>query len=452
MMEEPSRTLRQRLLSGGFWVIAGRLVTITTTLVLNAVLARILTLEQYGAYVKAFSIMSVAILIGRMGMAAAVVRVVAEAMGRGRSGQARSWVRLSLTWSLAGTILVATAIRFSVGSWLADDVFHSVVLASALGALAAWIAIQNLQVVMSEVFRGFQDYRSASVFGGSLTGILAAASLTGIWLLGKSAELHQVLWILAGAAMISMVGGVWLLARRVSRLGPPEPVSSSHMFHLAGPLWINGLLAYVLNQADIWILGSYYPDEALAPYGAAARIVALVAMPMILTNMVVAPIIAELYFQDGQKGRLERVLRTTAMVAGAPAFLILLVFVFFGSDIMVLIFTELYRAGGPIVGILSVGKLSQVLVGAAAMTLSMSGNQKILLRITMVTSALTVLAAWLAVDRFGPLGVASAISSGVVFQSVATWLAARRQTGLWTHIRLPGRSDWSEIREIIGKR
>ena len=69
-------TLRQRLLSGGFWVLAGRLVTIGDTLALNPVLVRILTLEQYGAYVKAFSIMSVAILVSSLGMSSAVVRVV----------------------------------------------------------------------------------------------------------------------------------------------------------------------------------------------------------------------------------------------------------------------------------------------------------------------------------------------------------------------------------------
>jgi O-antigen/teichoic acid export membrane protein len=91
--------------------------------------------------------------------------------------------------------------------------------------------------------------------------------------------------------------------------------------------------------------------------------------------------------------------------------------------------------------LLSVGKLVNVWTGSCGMTLIMTGHQTPLMRITIVTSVLTVIGAILAVGRFGMVGVAAVVSGGTVAQNLAMWLAARSYCGLWTHAGLPRLAD-----------
>ncbi len=49
-------TLRRRLVSGSTWAIGGKIVAATIGLVTNGVLTRLLTKQEFGVYLLAFSI------------------------------------------------------------------------------------------------------------------------------------------------------------------------------------------------------------------------------------------------------------------------------------------------------------------------------------------------------------------------------------------------------------
>ncbi|NIR58784.1 MAG: flippase, partial [Gammaproteobacteria bacterium] len=58
----------------------------------------------------------------------------------------------------------------------------------------------------------------------------------------------------------------------------------------------------------------------------------------------VPPYIAELYAR-GEKRRLERILRQTAALAGIPAIVVLVAFIFFGGPILGTFYPDSYAAG-----------------------------------------------------------------------------------------------------------
>jgi Na+-driven multidrug efflux pump len=62
-------------------------------------------------------------------------------------------------------------------------------------------------------------------------------------------------------------------------------------------------------------------------------------MPLLIVNLVLPPIVAEMYAQ-GQRGRLERTLRTFSTLAGIPSLLVLLVFMLLGGSILGLVYGE----------------------------------------------------------------------------------------------------------------
>jgi len=439
--DPPGRpSLKERLLRGGFWILSGKVITAASTLVISALVTKLLPREAEAAYFLGDRLIWLVAMVSLLGANTAVVRLVAEAMGTGRPGRARGAVGLAFRLTLTGLAFVLALLLFGGGRWLALMVWRSEELASVIGVVAVWGAVHSLQILTSESFRGFQDLRMATLFGGVITGLLTVSVLGLAWATGRPITLREVMTVFVVSAGISLLSGLPVLRRQMKRLGPAESVPGREMLGISLPLWINGLFAWGLTQCDLLILGMFGSDEQIAVYGGAAKLVSLVLMSLMLVNLLVPPFVAELYAR-GERVRLERMLRLTATLAGLPAFGVLAVYLLFGSPLLAFVYEDAYRGGATILAILSVGRLVHVCTGSAAITLSMTGHQGALVRITLVTSVVTVGLAYLAGRQFGPVGIATAISAGVIVQNVSAWWAARRCTGMWTHIGIPGRDD-----------
>jgi O-antigen/teichoic acid export membrane protein len=429
----------------------GKAVTGASSLLVNAMIARLLAVESVGVYNLAFSIAMFSSMLAQMGMNRAVIRLVAESVGSGRPGRARAAIRIVFAFGLGGSVAVGALLAFGIGPWLANAVFESEALAAIMTGVGVWTAFLALQTLVSETFRGFQNLKLAAVYGGVVSGVLCAVVFLLGWLLWTATTLEVVVWVTIAALAVSLVLAAFALRRRVRALGSPEPMALREVTEIAWPLLVTNLVAHALMQADVWLLGAFGTETELGIYGMTVRLVRLVAIPLMIINLLVPPFVAELYFA-GDRGRLQRVLRGTATLAGLPAAVVLLGFILFGGPILGLVFGEEYRQGALVLTVLSLGRLVQVWSGSCQTALSMTGHQKALMRITAVNGLLTLAAMYFAVRSFGMPGVAVAASAGVVVQSLSAWIAARKLTGLWTHAGIPTRAEIEELRRRLLRR
>ena len=95
-------------------------------------------------------------------------------------------------------------------------------------------------------------------------------------------------------------------------------VGAKEVLDDAIPFLAIALTALVLLSADVFILARLGSPEEVALYGMVSRLVTLVVMPLLVVNLVMPPIVAEMYAQ-GRTGRLERTLRTFSTLAGVPS-------------------------------------------------------------------------------------------------------------------------------------
>jgi len=440
-------SLNRRLLAGGFWVISGKVVTAGCDALSTVLLVRLLSEGEFGAYGLAFSLSLGGALLAQIGTQQAIVRLVAQAIGEGRGGMARAAVRSVFRLCAVGTAGVAAVLLFGGGHWLAHDLWNSPTLSSVIVTVTAWVVVSSFQVLTSEVFRGFQDLLRATIYGGVVNRVLILLTLSVLWIEGIQIRLQGVVAISAGATAVSLALGVLALRRRLRELPAVEPLPSRDVMSIATPLWINGVATFVLIQFDLWILGAFLPENELAIYFAATRLVVLVTLGLMLVTLVVPPFIAELYF-TGERRRLERLLRTTATVAGLPAIVVLIVFIFAGGSVLGFLYTDPYRAAAPILAVLSIGRLVNVLAGSAGVTMSMTGHQRYLMAITVSTGVVSIAASLLVVRPYGAIGVAIVAGGSAAVRGVAMWLVTKRVTGMWTHVAVP---RLSEVRALLGR-
>lgn len=446
-LASPAPALRERLLSGGAWALVGRTGAAFSQVAINALLARLLSPQDLGTYFLAFSVISLGSVAGWLGLDQAGVRFVAESLGLGEYRRARQSVGKVVWFGLLGATGVGLAYLL-VGDLIGERLFHSPALVAVTGLVAAWMAITSLQSLVASTFRGFHDIRLAAVFGASVSGIgllpggLMVLSLGFVLLLEGSSSLALVLLLAILAGITSALTAGLMLHRKTAALPPrgEDDVRASEMLRVAWPLLVTNLTLFAITQVDIWILGAFRSSEEVAVYGAAARVVLLVAMPLQIMNAVVPPLIAEMYAQ-GRERALERTLRPMATLAGIPALVVLVGFILLGGPLLGLVYGEYFSAGARVLVLLSVGQIVSVWVGSCAITLAMTGRQALLMGITLSCGVATVLAGLALVGGYGSEGVAVAAAGGLALQNLLLWLAARYAIGIWTHLgfaALPG--------------
>jgi O-antigen/teichoic acid export membrane protein len=419
-------------------------------IVTTGLLARMLSEQELGAYFLALTIVSLGAVVGSLGLPKTVVRLVAENMGVGRPERARRVIRAVLGLGVLATLGISLAYLFG-GELVSEHLFHSALLVEVTGLLAGWIAIAVVQEITAETFRGFHDIRLATLLGGLATagksgGLIMRVLLLGVlvllWVRSEQTSLATVILVCIGSGSVSVVLSLWLLYSKVSSLGSSEgtedeeSVSAKEVLDDAIPFLGIALTSFVLLSADIWILGALDSERAVAVYGAASRLVLFVAMSLLLVNLVLPPIVAEMYAQ-GQTGRLERTLRTFSTLAGVPSLLVLLVFMLLGGPILGLVYSKpLYHSDTAVLVllILSAAKLTAVWSGSCGLVLQFTGYQSSMLRVSVLTSPLFFIVAILATQRYGPVGVACAVAVTAALQNVIMVLLAKRKTGMWTHV------------------
>jgi O-antigen/teichoic acid export membrane protein len=449
--------LSRRLLSGSVWAFGGKIGVTALSVITNGLLARMLSPREFGTYFLVFSIIQVGAVIGAFGLPKTIVRFVAENMVHEQPGRVRRVIRTALGLGAVGALGIGLVYLLILGDLIGKYLFHSPLLVAITGLTAGWIAISVMQEIMAETFRGFHDIRMATLLGGAATGgksgglimrIMLLAYLVLLWSTSGQTDLRTVMLasIVSGAA--SALLAILLLYRRLSSLdtrGAENPISVEETLRDAYPILIISLTSFILlSSSDLWILGAFRSKEEVAVYGAAARLVAFIAMPLLVTNLVLPPIIAEMYAQ-GKTAQLERTLRSFSTVSGVPSLLFLIAFVLLGGPILGLIYGSYYQSGTMVLVILSVGKLATVWSGSCGAVLQFTGHQKSMLRLNLLTSPLFIIGALLVVREYGPIGVASMTAAITVLQNVAMVLIAKRKTGMWTHVSFslsPLRDGW----------
>ncbi len=427
-------------------MLGGRLLSAAVVLFTNVLLASVLSPADLGAYFLAFTVVNVAGTIALLGLHQTVVRLVAESGDR--PWRAAAAVRASFVLAALGCAAVGLALAAGGNAWIARRWFESPALAGATIPIAVFVVAYAFRNLVAESFRGFHDLRSATLFSGVLSGVVFLAVLGALRATSGRSTFEVVLWANAAAFLTAAALGGLALARRVAALGPARGLGAGNVLRQTLPLLVVNAIAFCVTQADLWVLGAYRPAQEVALYGAAQRLVALVAMPLAIVNLIVPPFVAEMY-AGGRRHDLQRLLRAAATACGVPAAGVLALFIAAGGPILGFVYADFYRSAAPVLAALSVGYLVNVLTGSCGVTMTMTGHQTTVMTIAIASGLLTLGLALAAVKPFGPRGVAVAAATGLATHNVAMWLATRRFTGLWTHVGVPRVED---LRRLVGVR
>jgi len=449
-------TLKHTIVHGTLWAGGAQVLSMGCNFLLTIVLARGLTPTEYGLYFIALNTIVILVNVGTVGMDRSTVRLASirlvEKDWQGLRALLAMCFRIVVVCSLAAAAGFLIAGPYAMTNWL-----HAPGLLPYIAIMAAWLVAATVQCELTEAFRGLNDIRMASLFGGVRSnGIVMAVAVCGLmgalaWL-GRL-TLASALWIMVMVAVASVAIGGAILVARIRRLAAAAPgaTTTASVWSVRDaladgwPYWIAAIIVALRLQGGAWLAGAFDSNDKVALYGVAQRMMLLLAGPMIISNAVLPPIVAQLH-ASGQIRRLERVVRSVSGLILLPSLVLTIVLTVAGKFILHGLFSAFYEAAYPLLIILCVGQTANIATGAWQTVLPMTGNQRLMLVTSVLAMAIQLgLGLWLGF-LYGVLGIAISFAASVTVANLVGMLFVRWRLGIWTFASL----DAATIKDASG--
>ena len=420
--------LKGQLLRGGVGSIAVKIASTLINVLLAIVLARLLGAEGFGVYSFIFAIVTIMAIPAQMGLPNLVVRETAKAQADGR------WDVMKGLWRWASFLAFAISLVLIGAGVAAAWAFSSRLTPEGLAAfywglaLVPLVALGNLR---GAALRGLRH-----VVQGQLPEfLLRPAFLIGLVLLahlgladraltaGDAMMLHAVASLLA-----FIIGAAMLLRARPAELSA-EPAATTHWrpwLAATLPLAMTQGMQLINQHIGVIMLGTMAGAAEAGFFRVAFQGGMLVAFGLTAINMVVVPHFARLHAM-GDLARLQRLVTLGARAALLTALPIGLAYMFFGRQILALLFGEQFEGAYSALVLLTLGHFANAFAGSVGGLLNMTGHERDVFWAVALAGVANVVLAFLLVPVLGVEGAATANMASLVIWNTLLVLRSRQR-------------------------
>lgn len=316
----------------------GRTVTLATTLLTVAVMARHLGVAGYGDYRVIIAFLTMAMGFANLGTNLIVQRELAKhEIDRGR-----------VFGNALGLRLMAITIAVAVAGLIALVSLRPIVAAGIAVGSIGFIAVGTHNIL----FAVFQQFlRQAGAVIAETAGAVVLLALA--WLLGR-AEFGVLAFVIATSvgsvltATISTIGALRLLSFRPRF----ELVEWKRIIVPALPIAATAPLTLIYYRFDTILLSLMQPAEAVGLYGVPSKILdALMGFTLLFSGLLM-PLMSRYIEPDFEKFRLYFDTGIDTLIIGMSG--ILVVFLIYAEDLLTLIAGTPFAAGAPALRVLGV--------------------------------------------------------------------------------------------------
>lgn len=451
--------LKETFIHGVIWSGAGKVLSSLCSFALTFILARALTPAGYGQFTVALSTIVIVAGVGTLGMDQMVIRFVSMCAAVSDTSSLRRVILRCLD-----IVAAATAVVFVGFLLLAPGFYRSVLnmprMADYTVLLGLWVLFATFQRQLQETFRGLNDIKRATLFGGIrssgiLNSLLACIAVACLWAVGGLTLFSALLVMLAASVVVVGFSAVSLRQRQLAPVAiqgtgaTPSTLdlSISNFLQEGWLLWLATLLGTLGTAGMVWLASAVDTSAHVALFGVAQGLTALLVAPMIIFNAVLPPVIARLH-ASGEAHRLERVVRASAGILLLLSLFLFVLLLIFGRQLLGHVFGAYYETAYPILVLFCLAQVINIGAGAWEVILPMTGLRRETLTVVAVTVAAEALFGIALGLQFGVFGVATGFLVAAVASNVfGVWIVHRRLR-IFT-IATVDRQDWHEVIQLI---
>lgn len=415
-----------RLLAGTFLV---RVLSVGATFLCSVLLARTLGSEQFGIYSYILAIVSLLALPATAGMPTLVLRETANTKAL------KDWTKMKGIWLWSGLVVVSLSLIIYAFSTIAIlNFFESSRIFTEYRTFALGL-IMSLLMAMGNV-RGAALRGLGLIIQGQLPEGLIRPTLLAIFLLlliqlDVTLDPSYAMGLNLIAALIAFIIGSGLLIKaKPSELRASKPVfySKSWLFTIL-PLALMTGMQSLSSQVDILMLGNMGTPSDVGVYKIVVSGAALAVFGLQVVNMVITPKLASAFAQNNTYVA-QRTASIGSLISFGLTFPIVLIFYFFGTEILSLIFGSEYVIGYHALLIISLGQAVNAFFGSSISILTMSGNEKFVIKGMSLSTIINVLLNLVLIPYLGIDGAALGAGTALLVWNIYLWIIIKRELNI----------------------
>ncbi|MBZ0333204.1 flippase [Marinobacter sp. AL4B] len=420
---------KSQLLRGGIGVLSIKITSTGLGLISSIILTRALGVEQFGVYTYIFALIALLVVPAQFGMTTLIIRETAKAEA------SRAWGLMKGLWAwtnLASVAISAIIIIFCIAYINFAPTSSALDKNSYLLALISipFIALSNLR---GAALQGLRKIIKGQLPENIIRPLFMIAMVGAAWyysdtdLQAFDAVLYSVI-----ATVIAFIIGAGLLIKE-----KPKEVNRLQSMKYKAPEWFKSIIPLSLlegvliinSQTDLIMLGMFANQTEVGLYVVAFQGAALTTLGLTAVASMAMPYMARYHSQN----RIDKLAYLSVLSARASmlwALPILLLFVFFGKEILLLFFGESFTDSYIILLILTGSQFLNAFFGASGRILNMAGLEKLSLKAMVLATVINLALNAILIPTYGATGAALATAISILIRNIILWAVVYKIFGI----------------------
>jgi O-antigen/teichoic acid export membrane protein len=395
------------------------------TYLMFAMLARAMTVEEFGRFSFAFSLASFLAVAASLGLHTGIMRWIPEFTSKGQPEIARGSLRWATLVTIAVSCLVAittAAICFAAPIKGPRDFLYAgaaLIIPMACAEFVGSALRAKGSVVWSQMPR--------DVLWRAIVLALAGGAIASRYDLGAFASL-----VFAGGALTAMLLPQIVLLRgdllSTDRPRLPDVATTRSWMRELIPYWGIAAIYASTQYVDVVLVGSLVSTNDAGAYFAAARTAGLGGLMLVASNMVSAPLISAAY-HSGDKERLAKIMRIVSACISLPTLCVVILAATLGRDLLGL-FDAQYVSAYYALMILVVAQSFNSFCGPMSYVLQLTGHGNINLAIIAGSYALGLVVQIVLIPGMGVTGAAIGSALAIILWNTVSYKVCLDRVGV----------------------
>lgn len=392
----------------------------------NFLIARVLPISEAGSFFFSYALVVILWNIGSMGMPIALIRFV-------------SGFHFKKKWSEINMVMNISINRVSLGAFFLTGIgFFLLIYAPSflpiskevidIMKIIIWaVPLISLFNLIAFLHQGLHKPLMSILLQNILMPLLTILMLGIMLLMAFRVDVIVVAYVYLISGSVTLVIAFFLWKRQNWVNFSFILNGNKGFLESANPLFVSSFMGLLVQWSGVLFLGVSVSDEGVALFAVAQRIAMLTSFILIAINLVAAPRFAAISV-DGDVNRLKEVVifcNRIMVVLAVPILGLLLFFphVFLG------IFGDEYIQAVPLLRVLVIGQFINVVTGSVGYLLNMTGHEKHMRNLVLLSGTLAISLSYLLVPIYGAMGAAIATAVSVASQNLLAVAVVRKKLG-----------------------
>jgi len=399
---------------------------------INVFLARLLGAAGYGVYAYVWSMITFLSIPAAFGLPQLLVRNIASYQTKEEWSFLKGLLHFADRTVLVTSLILATFL--GLGIWLFSDRIGTQTRDTFLIALLLLMFMSLLQIRQMSL-QGLGRIVQGQMLMSFVRPILFILIASAYFFSTGRITPPSAMGIQVVASSTAFLIGTFLLKKYL-----PKPIDEISPTFAIGP-WVRsampllgiGILGVINTQADILLLGTIKGAEAVGIYKVALQNALLITFPLVAIKAVSGPTISSLHTK-GNRELLQRVITYATRMAWLGSLPIALGFIVGGKWFLSFLFGQEFVGSTMALGILSLGYLINVTMGAVDLVLIMTEHEDMAVKGMGFAAVFNVILNTVFIPLWGPIGAAAATAISQACWSIILAMWVYKKLGINTTV------------------